>query len=372
MSSNGLLPRRRSAFEAASECLFRYKALWVDGVDDSSDFALRGIAFHACAHRYIERLVALRLVQDHEEAQAAFIEGIATSRLPGRLVKEVRELYDRWAEHFALDLDHFLTAEERQENSDQDFTPDLVYARPHELEIQDWKTFFTALTEAQARADWQARMYVRNAMKKWPGFPSYRFTFVFVRLGKTLSLTFSPDELATLERDVEAVLSMVKMAIDTGEWPATPGGACTYCELKCPIVDQPMVIPKRLDVAQVGGFAAAVLAGEQMMKVAKKTLKAYCVANGPVQVGNVVFENRPVTARSYPVSDLMKVLAHRNLMGAFDDSQIKGALTISHSALSKLFRQFPMLETDLSPVVQEKQTYRFSARKPGADDGEDE
>src|ERR1019366_3779180 len=114
-----------------------------------------------------------------------------------------------------------------------------------------------------------------------------------------------------------------------GEWPATPGGACTYCELRCPIVDQIAVIPKRLEVSQVAKFAGYVLAGDQMMKVAKKTLKAYCVANGPVVVGNVVYENRPVTSRAYPVDALMKVLEHRNLLGAFDQSAAQG-LTVSH------------------------------------------
>lgn len=362
---------RRSAVEAASQCLYRYKAIWVDGVDDQSDYAARGIAFHACAHRYIERLVERGLVQDHEEAEAAFIEGIATSRLPGRLVKEVRELFDRWAEHFALDLDNFLAAEERQDTPDQVFTPDLVYGRPHELEIQDFKTFYVELTETQAREDWQARFYIRNAMRKWPGFPSYRFTFVFVRLGRTLSLTFSPDEIAALERDVEAVLAMVKMASETGVWPATPGGACTYCELKCPIVDQPVVMPKRfLDAADVPRFAAWVLAADQMLKMAKKALKQHCVANGSVMVGNVEYANRPVLERKYPVDALMKVLEHRNLMGAFDQSAAQG-LTISHSALSKLLKAFPMLKDDLAPYVQEKTTYRFGSRKPGGDDDED-
>lgn len=363
---------RRSAVEAASQCLYRYNQIWLCGVDDQSDYAARGIAFHACAHRYIERLVAKELVADHEEAVVAFIEGIATSRLPGRLVKEVRELYDRWAERFALDLDHFLAAEERQDNPDSVFTPDLVYARPHELEMQDWKTFFVALTETQAREDWQARFYVRNAMKKWPGFPSYRFTFVFVRLGKTLSLTFSPTELDALERDVAAVLAQVQESRRTGIWPATPGGACAYCELKCPIIDQPALMPKRfLAAEQVPQFAAWVLAADQMLKQGKKALKAYCVANGPVMVGNVEYANRPVLERKYPVDALMKVLEARNLMGAFDQQDQAKGLTISHSALSKLFKQFPLLEKDLAEAVQEKTSYRFSARKPGVGDDEE-
>ncbi len=148
------------------------------------------------------------------------------------------------------------------------------------------------------------------------------------------------------------------------------GGACTYCELKCPIVDQVAVIPKRLEASQVANFAAYVLAGDQMMKVAKKTLKAYCVANGPVVVGNVVFENRPVLERKYPISEVLAVLQKRNIMGAFDQSASDG-LTISHSALSKLMKAYPALAEDFAPFVQEKTTYRFGSRKPGGDDDEE-
>lgn len=362
---------RRSAMEAASQCLFRYEKLWIQGVEDQSDYALRGIAFHAAANRYIHHLLTAGTPQDFDLAKIAFQEGLATVPIPGRLLPEVRDLFDRWAEHFALDLDHFLTAEERQDNSDQVFTPDLVYGRPHELEIRDFKTFYVALTEAQARQDYQARWYIRNAMKKWPGFPSYRFTFEFVRLGKTLSLTFSPDELDALQRDVDAVLGMITHALATNVWPATPGSGCSYCELDCPIVDETAIVAKRFltpQLAQQG--AAKILAAEQAVKLAKKTLKAYCVANGPITVNGVEWANRPVEERRYPVAAVMEVLRLRNAVGAFEGSD---GLTISHSALSKLFKLFPMLVQDLQPYMQSKVSYRFTARKPGVgDDGEDE
>ena len=363
---------RRSAIEAASQCLFRYHKLWIEGVDDQSDYALRGIAFHAAANRYIHRLVEKQIPQDHEEAQAAFLEGIATVPIPGRLIDEVRGLFDRWAEHFALDLASFLVAEERQDTPDQVFTPDLVYGRPHELEIRDFKTYFVALTEVQARADWQARWYIRNAMLKWPGFPQYRFTFDFVRLGKVLSLTFSPDELATLERDVEAVLAMVTHATQTNHWPATAGPACAYCELKCPIVDHPAVYAKRLTADLAPKVGAWILAAEQQLKTIKKSLKEYCVANGSVMVGGVEFANRPVQERRYPIMPVAELLKARGVLGAFDATESEDGLTISHSALGKLFRKFPDIETDLQSVMQGKTSYRFGAKKPGSDEGEAE
>jgi hypothetical protein len=60
-------------------------------------------------------------------------------------------------------------------------------------------------------------------------------------------------------------------------------------------------------------------------------------------------------------------------MGAFDTPKDgKGAMTISHSGLAKLFKAYPQLEADLAAAVIEKTTYRFGAKKPGADDSEDD
>src|SRR5262245_12626019 len=115
---------RRSAIQAASNCLFRYDAIWRQGTPDNSDPALVGIAYHACVHSYIQRLVAANLPADYEEARAAFTEGIGRAQPPARLVPEVRDIYKWWAEHFQLDIKNFLAAEERQDAGG--FAPDLV------------------------------------------------------------------------------------------------------------------------------------------------------------------------------------------------------------------------------------------------------
>ena len=56
-----------------------------------------------------------------------------------------------------------------------------------ELEIVDWKTYYKGLSKAQAAKELQLRWYLLTAIKVWPGFPSYRFTFDFVRLGYQVS-----------------------------------------------------------------------------------------------------------------------------------------------------------------------------------------
>ena len=357
---------RRSAIEAASQCLFRYRRLYVEGVPDESDPALRGSSFHSAAHAYIKRLVAKQLSADAEEAALAFTEGIAVVPIPGRLIPEVRYLFDRWAQHFTLDLDAFMVAEERQETPDAVFTPDIVFGRPDALEIVDLKTYWVPLKEVQARAQWQSRFYVRNAMLKWPGFPRYVFTYSFVRYGTTLSLTFTPDELDALDRDVDAVLAMIVHANDVDEWPATPGPMCAFCTLACPVTDHPAVYPKRLTpelAHRVGGW---LLAEEAKVKEVKKALKQYCTANGPVDVQGIEWANRPVEERKYPLMAVVETLRAVGLMGAFDD------LTLSQSALAKVFKQFPEIQDSLADVVSAKTVFRFGAKKPGGEEGEAE
>ena len=396
---------RRSELEGA-DCLYRYRKVWIEGVDDSSDYALRGQAFAAIKHNYLDRLVAHQLSSDEEEARAAFTEGIAQSRCPDRLIPEVRELWDRHAERFELPLDRFVTAEEKRlpilctackrdwyvaevktagdvcpscgsdalELRPFDFTPDLVLAHPegNVLEIVDDKTFFVALTESQAKASFQGRFYVRFGMARWPGFSTYRFTFNFVRLGSTVSVDYTSDDLDRLEREVNASVAKIEHAKAEDYWPATAGPSCTYCELKCPIADHPAVVPKRftaLDQAQaVGNW---ILATETHLKGAKKALKAYCAANGAVDINGVEFDNRPVLQRSYPLEDAMRILKEANIAGACDQDNT-GGLTLSHSALKALMKRFPTLEKELLPFQMTKTTYRFTARKPGIGDDDDE
>ncbi len=373
---NTILPvLRRSAIQTATSCLHRYNQIWNQGTPDHSDLSLKGIAFHACAHRYILRLVEQQIPADEEEAKAAFTEGIASVLTPQRLVAEVHQIFFGWAVHFALDLESFVAAEEHQvgksQTHEQTFTPDLVYARPMGVEVVDFKTYWHPLTEEQVRRDFQARWYVFNSMRIWPNFPAYTFTQSYVRFGSSVSVTFTPADFSTFADEVEAIAETITEATTRNEWPATAGPECAYCELRCPLADHPAIVPKRFTgLDQATQVAAWILAGETQLKAARKALKAYCAANGAIDVNGVEFDHRPVLQRTYPLEDVLRVLKERSIFGAFDKDTSPG-LTISHSALGKLMKSFPQLEVDLKPYQQSKTTYRFSAKKPGIGD-EDE
>jgi hypothetical protein len=185
-----------------------------------------------------------------------------------------------------------------------------------------------------------------------------------------VSVDYSPTDLANLEREVDAAVAKIEEARKSNYWPATAGPSCTYCELDCPIRKQPAVVPRgAMTPSQRYQLGEWVLAAEQMLKVAKKALKADCAVNGANNINGVEWNNRPVLQRLYPIGDVLSVIKMRNIAGVFDG---EAGLTISHSALAKLFKQFPQLELDLLPAQQSKTSYRFSARKPGVGDEDDE
>lgn len=350
---------RRSALED-SDCLFRFNEVHQKGVDDSSDFALRGQAFAHIQHLYVLSLVAAHTPQDLDLAMRAFVQGIAEHQTPQRLIPELRELWVRYAEYFALDLDRYVTSEERQVGDGLSFTPDLVYAHPGELEIVDQKTYWVTLTEAEVKDTYQARFYGWQAMKRWPNFPSYRITFVFVRFNKATSVQYTVAELEQMELEVQADVARIRHAQETQSYPAVVGPACRYCELKCPIADRQMVMPVRFTPEAAQQVGTMLVPAEKTLKAIKKAFKAHCVANGPIKVGrDTVWGNWPVEERKYPLDQVLKVLAARNIMGAFEEE----GHTVSHSALAKLFKQFPALFDDLKEYCQQKTTYRFGLKK---------
>lgn len=366
---------RRSELEAISDgCYHRYKAIWIDGVDDSSDVALVGIGFHAIQHVYIELLVRHKLSQDQELSQEAFVAGVASAQTPARLVSELRQLWDFHAPKFELPLERFVAAEERGSDGDVGWTPDLVLAHPetNTLEIVDTKSgWHPPLSEEEVKGLFQAKVYCRYAMDRWPHFGHYQFTLHAIRFNKRTSVSFSPVELEAVELEVRAAIEAIEEAKRTNHWPAVPGPSCNFCELACPVADQVMTLPKRLTPEQYSKLGAWLLVADKQLRAAKKLMKASCNVFGPCDVNGVVWDNRPSESKAYPVDAVLEVLKTRGIWGAFDDAGSQG-LTISHSALAKLIKAYPMLEEDLAPFAQTKTTYRFGAKQAGVDAGDDE
>lgn len=318
--NGGQVVRRRSAIEAFG-CPFRYQRIYQDGVDDTGDEALRGRAFHLVGLVYVLMLVAAGERSDHEIAQKAFAEGMRQIDIPDHLRDDVRRLFVGWTERFELDTGAFLAAEELVSQGARQFQADLVYARPGELEIVDWKSYFKGLTDAQARKELQPKWYLVEAKRTWPGFARYRFTYDFVRLGFQVSIVFTADEVDALEPEVQSAIDQVERAEASGEFPALPGSHCGLCKLVCPVVDDALasgdtVAARVVDAAQARAVAGQILAMERRLKLLRKALGSYCSLEGPVVVGGQEFAHTAGLTVRYPAAPALAAIEDAGLSTA--------------------------------------------------------
>lgn len=367
---------RRSELESIGDgCMHRYKSIWIDGVDDTSDVALIGIGFAAVKHCYIVRLLEKQLPQDYEEAQEAFVEGVGLCKLPVRLIPELRALWFFHVETFELELDRFIAAEERTTSGDVGWTPDLVYGDPitNTLEIIDDKSgWHPPLTEVEVRMLFQGRTYSRYARDRWPNWDHYRFTIHAVRFKTYTSVVFSQAELDQVELEIRAAISVKQQCERDGKWPAVAGPACHFCTLACPIVDSPVTLPKRVMThAEAMKLAGVTLAAKPTLRAIDKALKGWCSTHGPLEVNGLVFDNRRTDSVSYPfpaVAESIQALPKDQTANVPVGSDV----TISRSSLKGAFKAHPQLERLLAPSAITKAGYRFSAKKPGSTELEED
>ncbi len=353
--------RRRSSIETYNGCPYRYDQIVNKGVQDKGDESFRGVAFHEAALQYIRRLVRNQVSSDADEARAALADGIQLTNLPTHLLTELGRIWQRFSEWFQLDLDAYLSAEELLQTDRFTWIPDLVYVWPDGPEIIDWKTYYKGLTQAQARKEFQLKFYLLMALDIWPNFPTYTFTFNFVRLGYQVKVTLTPDEIEAFRPEVEGALAALESAEETGDYPAIPGSHCTLCRLACPLVDDPARLPIRVTTrAQAEHMAGQVLVFQQKMKTMQKALKGYVEAEGPFVVNGQEFKFRETIKRNYKVVDVLDHL--EQVYGP--DSANAAALTVGPTAIRSVdplraLRDHPDL------VATEDKRWSFVHQKAG-------
>lgn len=356
VGSDGIPVARRSALETSS-CGHRYKAIYVDGLNDDSDYSRRGVAFHAIKKCYIKRLAAAKDEMDESEAIAAFEEGIRETVCPPHLVPELRDLWDRHVQHFSLDLEAYIDTEALRVRFDApvpyQYVPDLEYAHFHEntLEVIDFKTYYVGFTERHARELLQTRMYIWGAMQEHPGFQTYRMTYNFVRLNQFTSVTFDKDDFAMLDREIRAMDAARRARHAANDWTAVPGEVCGFCQLACPVMDDPRRSLLRVkDASDFANVAGGLIVREQTDKAVAKALKQFVALHGPQDVSGEIFDFRTQVERKYPGAAVVDFIRGKGLEPVF---------TVSASALKTMFKSILGLEEGLGPMEMRKDKPRF-------------
>lgn len=372
----------RSGLEA-SQCGHRFNSLYNLGMEDDSPFSLRGTAVHTWKKLYIKGLMVRQVPADYGIAKWAFEEAIRHEKTPPQLVPEVWNIVSRHAQNFALDLEHFIAVEDRRQRVDADlpyqYEPDLEYAFPTYIETIDTKTYYVAMTEAQVRDNFQTHFYIWAAMQEYPNYEVFRFTYDFVRLNVMVSVEFTRTEHeAAFDAEVRAWEAGRRQRYIDNDWTAQAGDVCGFCNLACPLTDDPAraYIRVKSDAdKQKNGQLIIVL--EKELKARKKAQKASVTKDGPIDVHGEVFAFRTHDKVSYPgnvVVDTVRQLGE------------EPGFRVSKSALKWLFAHVPHLDTDLAPHAIVKTQPRFGHKSvkqdlrhpqvdfddPDGDHGEDE
>jgi hypothetical protein len=346
---------RRSSAETFG-CPKRYRAIVIDGLDDTGDEATRGRFFHVAVKLYVLRLAAERLTSDRDEARTAFVDAAKFSPLPDHLFEQCERLFLRWAEGFELDLDAYFSAEQQLDSDDREFRPDLVYCHPGVLEVIDWKTYYKGLTKEQAASELQLKWYLVEAKKRFPGFALYRFSFVFVRLHYTVSLDFTPEQVDEFELQIEARIAAIDKAKDAKEFPPLPGSHCGLCRLVCDAADDRALMPKRyqsIDAALTAYGRWLVL--ERELKAIKAALRAFVQLEGPMVLNGQLLTYKDTESKRYPAQECLDILKR---------FRIQHQATISASGIG-VKKLAPTVTAALDAIAIRKTGYSFRHKKFG-------
>lgn len=351
---------RRSALEAFACCPLKFKAIYLDGLTEMQDASRRGSTFHLAAELYIKSLRAAGEKADPDLARSALDEALITLPLPPAEWEDVEGLWWRWVEAFELDLNAFVALEAKQvARLGLTWTPDLVYTDgPDILKLIDFKTHWAIWTDVQAAKKFQARFYLAQARRAFPGFVAYTIEFHFVRWGVTVSVTLPAAALDDVDAQVDTILAGIQRAERSNDWQPTPGAHCRGCAVACPVAAQAHRLPLRVTTPEEAKHAAGeLLVLEEAVSARREALRTFTELNGPVEIGGVEYSHRPTPRTSFPADAVVDVLR---------DAQIAFPLTLSASALKGLLtaKKYAHVREDLAQLGTVKTITQFKASRP--------
>jgi hypothetical protein len=356
--------KRRSAREAAANCLAKFDGIYNRGVDMSSGVTRRGSAFHAAAFHYILGLWETKQRADFELAAAAIHRAHVENPLPNEEWLDCESLWARFVERFELPLEQFYIAESGGEFMGAEMRFDLVLV-PNEttLRIPDWKSHWRIPPQSEVEDWFQTFFYLAAARHLYPGFQTYEMSYEFVRFGQSILVSKTHAELDAFVTRIEQIDQAIAEAEQTGVYPATPGKHCGTCRLLCERANPLRAVPHRLDTyeaaqAAISDYRAITTRAEQL----REALMLWGETNGPVRTESLFWGFVPKDHTTYPVREVVKALADAKVEPQFkfemSASAVKPLLGKKyapvHDALKALARTTTRTVYGPKPVDDEK------------------
>jgi putative RecB family exonuclease len=267
---------RLSSFETCPQ-KFQYRYVWKLPAESESIEGFVGKRVHEVLerlHRSADggRLPTLpkvlwRYGQLFDEAYDPTHVRIVREGTPLGFYRELGEhcIANYYHDHYPFDADETLALEERVtldlDGSGryrlQGFVDRIARARDGAIEIQDYKTGARVPSQAQADADRQLALYQmafhESGLGARYGERPVRLVWHYLRKGKTLVSTRSPQQLGALRDETRTLIDRIR---EERVFKPKPSALCGWCEYRKGCPANPERKPDQLPYARPTGAAA--------------------------------------------------------------------------------------------------------------------
>lgn len=239
-------------------CLARLKGQLIDGADVPNEAAKVGTTVHRVAQAVAEAKAKSAFVAFHQVAAQAIREQAKALRMSAAGILDATAIVEKcFAEDSRVALyprmgwtgkaelrwglveedGMFTYVEEPTEECAAGGTIDLAEWNPSKVAVTDYKTTIQMWSGTDAYESFQIRLYVAAMLRKVPTARGAEGRFALLRHGYYANADFERGdawEMQTLAQ-VRAEREARRNALETGEFPETPGVDCHWCPLllKC-------------------------------------------------------------------------------------------------------------------------------------------
>ena len=252
-SSTKFSPSKLNVYQ---DCPRRYRYRYVDKIkrDTKSVEAFLGTCVHSAFEKLYEEVGHGKLPA-LEDILRAFEEEWSAGWTPDIQIKDRAYAPEDWKElgrecvkiyydqHKPFDENRTVAVEKRvgfplevdgAQYRIEGFVDRLALGKDGAFEIHDYKTGKTLPPQSELDSDWQLAIYDAAVRRDWPDTKSVRLVWHYVRHGKSLVSSRTPEQLKALEAEIASLIRRIKQ---DHEFAPNKSPLCDWCEYRdlCPL-----------------------------------------------------------------------------------------------------------------------------------------
>lgn len=180
--------------------------------------------------------------------------------------------------------------------------------------VDDFKTSWRVIPEGELENDSQAILYAWTVFTLFPEVERVKVRFRFVRYRTLVEAVFNRDIVCEIEPKLREMSDQIESRVEQGidndsVWPPVPGEVCTFCQIRCPLIDkltetgQMVSTPK-----QAIKMAQEYIVLDKEYEQRKRLLKNWVDGNGPIEMNGKIVGYKPELRKSYDVKTILDTL----------------------------------------------------------------